>query len=103
MATPPQLTPEQREAALAKAAAARAARADIKARLKNQSLSLAEALASSDENIAKLKVVSMLEALPKVGKVKAQRIMAEIGIADNRRVQGLGAQQRSALLDRLGE
>ncbi|MDA2945178.1 MAG: integration host factor, actinobacterial type [Actinomycetota bacterium] len=103
MATPPQLTPEQREAALAKAAAARAARADIKARLKNQSLSLAEALASSDENIAKLKVVSMLEALPKVGKVKARRIMAEIGIADNRRVQGLGAQQRSALLDRLGE
>lgn len=103
MPTPPQLTPEQREAALAKAAAARAARADIKARLKNQSLSLAEALASSDENIAKLKVVSMLEALPKVGKVKARRIMAEIGIADNRRVQGLGAQQRSALLDRLGE
>ena len=102
MATPPQLTPEQREAALAKAAAARAARADIKARLKNQSLSLAEALASSDENIAKLKVVSMLEALPKVGKVKARRIMDEIGIAENRRIQGLGAQQRTALLNRLG-
>jgi ribosomal protein S13 len=64
---------------------------------------LAEALAASDENIAKLKVVSLLEALPKVGKVKARRIMAEIGIADNRRVQGLGAQQRVALLDRLGE
>jgi hypothetical protein len=103
MAPPPQLTPEQREAALAKAAAARVARADIKARLKNQSLTLAEALAASDENIAKLKVVSLLEALPKVGKVKARRIMAEIGIADNRRVQGLGAQQRVALLDRLGE
>lgn len=103
MATPPQLTQEQREAALAKAAAARAARADIKARLKNQSLTLAEALASNDENIAKLKVVSMLESLPKLGKVKARRLMDEIGIADNRRVQGLGAQQRAALLERLGE
>jgi hypothetical protein len=103
MATPPRLTPEQREAALAKAAAARAARADIKARLKMGSLTLTEALSSDDDNIAKIKVVSLLEALPKLGKVKARRIMEEIGIADNRRVQGLGAQQRAALLERLGE
>lgn len=103
MATPPRLTPEQREAALAKAAEARAARADIKARLKMGSLTLAEALSSDDVNIAKIKVVSLLEALPKLGKVKARRIMEEVGIADNRRVQGLGAQQRAALLERLGE
>ena len=103
MATPPRLTPEQREAALAKAAAARAARADIKARLKMGSLTLAEALRSDDENIAKIKVVSLLESLPKLGKVKARRIMEEVGMADNRRVQGLGAQQRAALLERLGE
>jgi hypothetical protein len=102
MATPPQLTPEQRAAALEKAAQARAARADIKARLKMGSLSLAEALDSSDENVAKLKVVSLLESLPGVGKVKARRVMDEIGIADNRRVQGLGAQQRAALLEQLG-
>jgi len=66
------------------------------------SLSLAEALASDDVHIAKMKVVALLEALPKVGKVKARRIMEEIGIADNRRIQGLGAQQRAALLERLG-
>ena len=63
---------------------------------------MAEALASDDVHIAKMKVVAMLEALPKVGKVKARRIMDEIGIADNRRIQGLGAQQRAALLERLG-
>lgn len=103
MATPPRLTPEQREAALAKAAAARAARADIKARLKMGSLTLAEALRSDDENIAKIKVVSLLESLPKLGKVKARRIMDDVGIADNRRVQGLGAQQKAALLELLGE
>lgn len=102
MATPPQLTPEQRAAALAKAAEARAARAEVKARLKMGSLTLQQALASDDPNIGKLKVVSMLESLPGVGKVKARRVMEEVGIADNRRVQGLGAQQRASLLGQLG-
>ena len=63
MATPPQLTPEQRADALKKAAEARAARAEIKARLKNNSLSLADALASDDNNVGKLKVRSLLESL----------------------------------------
>jgi DNA uptake protein ComE-like DNA-binding protein len=102
MATPPQLTPEQRAAALAKAGEARAARADIKARLKMGSMSLTEALDSDDPNVGKLKVVALLESLPGVGKVKARRVMEEIGIADNRRVQGLGTQQRASLLDQLG-
>ena len=102
MATPPQLTPEQRSAALAKAAEARAARAEIKARLKMGSMSLTDALASTDVNVGKLKVVSLLESLPGVGKVKARRIMEDVEIADNRRVQGLGAQQKSKLLELLG-
>ena len=98
MATPPNLTPEQRAAALAKAAEARAARADIKARLKMGSITLREALSSDDKNIGKLKVVSMLESLPGVGKVKARKLMEEVGIAENRRVQGLGEQQKRQLL-----
>jgi hypothetical protein len=102
MATPPSLSPEQRAAALEKAKEARAARAEIKARLKMGSLSLANALESDDPNIGKLKVVSLLESLPGVGKVKARKVMEDIGIADNRRVQGLGAQQRLALLTALG-
>ena len=102
MATPPQLTPEQRAAALEKAAEARRKRADIKARLKMGTMSLQEALESDDENVGKLKVEVLLHSLPGVGKVKARRLMEEIGIADNRRVQGLGAQQRAALLEQLG-
>lgn len=66
------------------------------------SMSLQEALDSDDPNVGKLKVVSMLESLPGVGKVKARRVMDEVGIADNRRVQGLGAQQRASLLNQLG-
>ncbi len=102
MATPPQLTPEQRANALAKAAEARTARAEFKNQLKMGSVSLAEALASTTSTVGKLKVVSLLESLPGVGKVKARKIMEDIGIADNRRVQGLGQQQKQALLDQLG-
>lgn len=102
MATPPQFSPEQRAAALAKAAEARTARAEIKVRLKMGSLTLHEALdeAATNDNIAKLKVLSLLESLPGLGKVKARRLMAELEIADNRRVQGLGTQQRQALLSK---
>jgi hypothetical protein len=103
MATPPALTPEQRTNALAKAAEARAARAEFKTKLKLGSVSLAEALKSNDSTVGKLKVVSLLESLPGVGKVKARKVMEEIGIADNRRVQGLGAQQKQSLLEQLGK
>lgn len=99
MPQPPVLTPEQRTQALAKAAEARRARAELKEKLKMGSLTLAELLAGSDDDyIGKMKVLAVLEALPGVGKVKARRTMEEIGIADTRRVRGLGEQQRKALL-----
>jgi len=100
MPLPPQLTEEQRKAALEKAAAARRARAEIKEKLKMGSLTLKELLAQSadDETIGKMKVVAVLESLPGVGKVKARRTMEEIGISESRRVRGLGDQQRASLL-----
>ena len=57
---------------------------------------------AADETIAKMKVLAVLESLPGLGKVKARRTMEDIGIAETRRVQGLGPNQRKALLDRLG-
>ena len=99
MALPP-LTPEQRAAALEKAAAARKARAELKVRLKSGSTTLADVLDSgeTDEAVGKMKVVAVLEAMPKVGKVRAQRIIEELEISPARRVRGLGAKQREALL-----
>ena len=100
MPQPPVLTPEQREQALVKAAEARRARAELKEKLKMGSLTLAELLAqSANDHVGKMKVLAVIEALPGVGKVKARRTMEEIGIADTRRVRGLGDQQRRALLD----
>ena len=101
MPQPPQLTPEQREAALAKAAEARRARAELKEKLKLGSLSLSDLLDQADGNdtVGKMKVLAVLESLPGVGKVRARRAMEEIGIADTRRVKGLGDQQRKSLLE----
>ena len=104
MPLPPSLTPEQRQAALDKAAEARRVRAEVKKKLKDRALSLKELfdVSDTDDTVAKLKVVSVLESLPGVGKVKARRIMEDIGISESRRVRGLGPQQRQSLLEQLG-
>ena len=104
MAGLPQLTAEQRRAALVKAAEARRVRAEIKELLKMGTLSLSELLDRSDNDriLAKMKVLSVLEALPKLGKVKARRTMDEVGISESRRLRGLGSQQRAALVARFG-
>ena len=100
----PQLTPEQRAAALEKAAQARKARAELKEKLKKGDTNLQVVLkkADQDEILGKKKVSALLEALPKVGKVKAQEIMKELEIAPTRRLRGLGERQRRALLERFG-
>jgi len=100
MPQPPALTPEQRAAALEKAAKVRRERAEVKDKLKMGSLSLSDLLtqADSNETVGKMKVVSVLESLPGLGKVKARRLMETVGISDSRRLQGLGAKQREALL-----
>ena len=104
MATPPPLTDDARRAALAKAAEARRVRANLKQALKAGELGLADVLAraESDEVVAMTKILTILEALPGVGKVKSRRTMASIGISESRRVQGLGAKQRRALLTAFG-
>lgn len=101
MAVPP-LTPEQRAEALAKAAEARRERAAIKARLKSSGGSIREVIdarATSDA-VAKMKVTALLESMPGVGRVKARQIMSELGIAESRRVRGLGQHQVAALVAR---
>src|SRR5690606_27225441 len=62
----PQLTEEQRAAALEKAAAARRARAELKDRLKRGGTTIGEVLkqSESDEVLGKMKVSALLEAMP---------------------------------------
>lgn len=98
MALPP-LTTEQRQAALDKAAAARRERAEVKNRLKHAGGSLSDVLSDGQKNdaVGKMKVLDLLQSMPGVGKVRAQRLMERIGIAPSRRVRGLGTKQIAAL------
>lgn len=101
MPQPPALSPEARKQALEKAAQARRQRAELKEKLKMGSIHLSDlfAKAKEDEIVGKMKVLAVLESLPGVGKIKARRLMDEIGISESRRIRGLGSQQREALLE----
>ena len=100
MPIPPKLTAEQRSAALAKSTAARQVRAATKARVKSGDLSLSAIfdLAKSDEAIAKMRVVELLESFSGVGKVRAIATLDRLQISQTRRIQGLGVAQRQNLL-----
>ena len=95
MGLPPQLTPEQRQQALLKAAASRKRRSEIKVKIKNGEFSVDTILemAKSDEAVAKMRVKELLESLSGVGKVRAQSLMERLNISPTRRIQGLGRLQ----------
>ena len=99
----PQLTDEQRKAALEKAAAARHARAELREKIKKGEITLDEVLDSEDPIAARRKVSALIESLPGYGKAKAAKIMNELGISPSRRVKGLGARQREQLLEALSK
>ena len=99
----PQLTDEQRKAALEKAAAARHARAELREKIKKGEVSLEEVLNSDDPIANRMKVTALIESLPGYGKAKAAKIMDEPGISSTRRVKGLGARQREQLIEALSK
>jgi hypothetical protein len=95
----PVLTDEQRKQALEKAAEARKKRAELKGQLKSGKLTLTDVLSRQDDDtVGKMKVSTVLESLPGVGKVRARKIMERLDISASRRVRGLGAKQRESLL-----
>lgn len=99
----PKLSDAEKRAALKKAQEMRSKRAALRIKLKSGEISLPEVLDSmDDEVVAKMRVAYLIQSLPQVGKITSKKIMEEIGINENRRVQGLGKRQINALLERLG-
>jgi hypothetical protein len=99
----PTLTPEQRQAALAKASEARKARSELLAALKSGTTSMAEMLAREDDVVKKTKVAAAVKALPGYGPARAAAVLAQAGIPDMRRIGGLGERQRRKLTEALGD
>ena len=98
----PQLSPEERKAALEKAKAARIKRAEVRENLKAGKLTLKEVLDMKDDPVVgRMRVSTLIETMPGYGKAKAEKVMAELHIAESRRLRGLGERQEAALLERL--
>ncbi|MEF9841660.1 MAG: integration host factor, actinobacterial type [Raoultibacter sp.] len=98
----PQLSPEERKAALEKAKAARIQRAQVRDDLKNGKLTLKAVLdMKNDPIVGRMRVSTLIETMPGYGKAKAEKVMTELHIAESRRLRGLGERQEAALLERL--
>lgn len=95
----PVLTNEQRIAASAKAVEMRTKRAVVRRQLKESQVSFAEVLsiATSDEIVSGMRVITILESLPGIGKIKASSLMESCDIALSRRMKGLGSTQAQRL------
>ncbi len=99
----PKLSLEEKRKALKKAQEVRSKRAKIRQNLKKGKTTIREVLNNiNDDVVAKMRVVYLLESLPRIGKVKTKKIMSDIGIDETRRIQGLGNRQKQALIERLG-
>ncbi|HEV2374585.1 MAG TPA: integration host factor, actinobacterial type [Streptosporangiaceae bacterium] len=81
----PELTPETLE----KAAEARRAKYAALAEVTAGTLPVADVLTGNEPRLLKVKVRRVLIALPGIGKVRADRMLAEAGIDPERRVKGL--------------
>lgn len=93
----PEMTDEQRKAALERSAEARRERMEFKELVKKVEISLADAL--DDDRAKRIRVHEFLMCIPGIGKAKADDIMRKLGIAENRRVQGLGCRQREGIIE----
>jgi predicted HAD superfamily phosphohydrolase len=86
---------------LEKAAKVRKERAEIKRKLKAGQMKVSDVIKRADDEIfGKMTVKSVIESVPGVGKLRAAKIMEEIGISTSRRVKGLGPKQVKALKER---
>jgi guanylate kinase len=100
MKRPPVLTADERNAALEKARSSRSRRSEVKSFVRSGKYSIDDVLtlASSDDAVAKMRVVELLESFTGVGKVRAIATLDRLGISRTRRLQGLGIHQREGLI-----
>ena len=96
----PVMTPEMRAEALRKAAESRKARSAALDKVRRGDLSVAAVLEDREPALLKARVRQLLCALPGVGKATTEKVLGELGIDPERRVNGLGPKQRAALAER---
>jgi hypothetical protein len=88
--------------ALGRANQVRSRRAALKADLKRGAASLRDVLVDPPDFLLTAKVVDLLLAAPKCGRVKSARIMEQCRISPSKTIGGLSERQRSELLAYFG-
>jgi hypothetical protein len=91
----------QRMDALQRANEIRTRRARLKKDLKASRISIHELLQSPPEYLATAKVFDMLVAVPKYGRVKANKVLTQCRISPSKTIGGLSERQRSELVSAL--
>jgi hypothetical protein len=95
--TPPDRTLTQRFAALDRANEIRSARASLKRDLKAGRAHIHDLLIDPPDCITTMRVFDLLVAVPKVGRVKANKVLSSCRVSPSRSVGGLTVRQRGEL------
>ena len=90
---------EQRLRALAQANEVRTARAELKKELASGKIELVQILADPPPWMRTARVRDVLLVLPKIGSVRAARILGQCGIAHSKTLGGLTERQRGELIN----
>ena len=100
----PAMTPEKMEQMRAKAAETRKATSAALGEVRDGTVPVADALTKPGP-LQGTRVRTVLLAVPGIGATTADKLLSQAGVHENRRrsvrVQGLGANQRKALLEAL--
>jgi len=99
----PQRSFDQRMDALRRANNVRSRRAELKASLKSGEVSIVSVIQDPPEYLLTAKILDVLMAAPKYGRVKAARVMERCRISPSKTVGGLSERQRRELIDALQE
>jgi hypothetical protein len=92
---------ERRMLALGQANEVRSARAKLKQELRLGRVHLEEILATPPDYLTSAEVVGLLVAVPKIGPVRAARLLRTAGVSQSKTLGGLSHRQRSCLIELL--
>jgi hypothetical protein len=97
----PERTHDQRMRALRRANEIRTQRAKLKRDLKAGKVKVEQLLLDPPEYVMSAKAFDMILAVPKYGRVKANRILSQCRISPSKTISGLSERQRAELVGQL--
>ena len=97
----PERTHEQRMKALRRANEIRTSRAQLKRDLKAGKVKVEQLLSDPPDYVLSAKAFDMILAVPKYGRVKANKILTQCRISPSKTIGGLSERQRAELVAQL--